>query len=172
MGLSDVYRFARVRHSLLMRKRLVLMALVAGSLYPLLSQGKAPILQSDLYILFLTQHAADALRRASGGAGADTAAVASRLHLSAAEVGILDHVASAFVGQDRRLADEARNYHRAALSSSGAPAPLVVHSFTQRREALAVAAVSDIQRQISPQAFQSLRSYLNTEFAKSITRMR
>lgn len=91
-----------------------------------------------------------------------------RLHVQLSELQSLDSDALAYVAQSKSIHKEALQYFQACQVAQRTLDPIVVHSFTLRREAAARTAFADIQSQIAPGSFTALQQYVNSEFPKSI----
>lgn len=153
-----------------MSKLIALIVLLAGCFSAVLGQTPtaSAIDQPTLYILFLTQHARDASRRAAGQGGASNADIASRFHVKPAEVPAIDAAAAQFVAQDTALTQEAWQTHLAAKSAGADLSLDAVHAFTARRAGLAIAAFTNLQSQLTPASYAGLQAYLQSLFSQSI----
>lgn len=123
-----------------------------------------------LFILFLSQHAQDASRRASGVHGPNSASRAAQLHIKPADLSLVDQKALAYVTEGRKIHEEALQYREACIRANKPLDPAVVHSFTTRREAQAAAAFSEIRSELSPASYAGLEQYLTSVFMKSLKR--
>ncbi len=123
--------------------------------------------QPTIYILFLTQHAAVA----ADGRASDLNRAAA-LHLTVADLRVVDSVAAEFMRRDEILRTEARKYHRGVSALNRRQDPQIVHSFTVRRNALAMSAFTELQARMPPSEFGALQRYLSEDFNKSISVLR
>ena len=121
------------------------------------------------YVLFLHLQASDAKAQTSPNyKGPSIENLAHRLRIEPHELSVLNEAAQEFVRQDKALADEGRQYLRKQNSLQRPIDEVVVHSFTLRREALAVTAFWKIQSRLSAVSFAGLQEFLESEFKDSI----
>ncbi len=171
-------QFPQKLYNNLMLGRIISASLLLGCLWNVYGQVSSvtatdPKLdRSTLYILFLNQHALDAKGRLSGAPGARIGNLAEHLRVRPGDLQALDGNALSYVAQDKVIHQEALAYFHACQAAHRSLDPVVVHSFTLRRTALAVAAFSDIQSRLSPESFGGLQEYLSSTFLKSLHVMR
>ena len=127
--------------------------------------------QSNLYVsmVFLTQHARDAARRATGGVPGPTAAQrAAQLGIKPGELQALDQNALRYVNEDRRVRAEALRYYGVCRAARRIPDRAAVHSFTLMRVEAASAAFGDLKGKLSPGSYAALRAHIESVFQASL----
>ncbi|HEX5430971.1 MAG TPA: hypothetical protein VFW83_03330 [Bryobacteraceae bacterium] len=131
------------------------------------ADGHHPIARPTLYTLFLTD------RAASLGSGDGTASDrAAALHVTVADIHLIDKTAADFAAKDRSLRSEALRYLRNMQKRHQPQDPRVVRSFTERRAALAVASFAVLRSELAPANYTALQRYLDSDFSKSISSVR
>lgn len=139
--------------------------LLLGVALNLWGQGTL-LTNASVSITFLHQQASAASH--PGASAANGIHRAARLGVPPSELPVVDSTATLFVSQEKALAQEARQYHAGIRASNQTPDILKVKSFTARREALATAAMANLQRTISAAGFAGLQRYLATDLRASM----
>ena len=122
-------------------------------------EPSTPIGTKGLYIIFLSSHCHQASMRDSPTAAAD---VAARLGIAAIELAVVDRACSTFLSQEQDLRSEAIQRHQAAIAGGKDLDIATVRSFTERREAIAVASIQQIRSQLGPKSYVALDYFITT----------
>ena len=116
-----------------------------------------PISTKGLYIVFLSSHCQQASMRDSPTAAAD---VAARLGITTIDLAVVDRACSTFLSQEQDLRSEAIQRHRAAIAGGKDLDIATVRSFTERREAIAIASIQQIRSQLGPRSYEALDHFI------------
>ena len=90
------------------------------------------------------------------------------LRVSELEIRFVNSAAAEFIAGDESLRAEAIGYHRQTTQRGVAPDRQIVHSFTERRAALAVAAMDRVRKQLPSEKYAALERFINQDFAMSV----
>ena len=123
----------------------------------LAQEPSAPIGTKGLYIVFLSSHCHQASMRDSPTAAAD---VAARLGITTIDLAVVDRACSTFLSQEQDLRSEAIQRHQTAIAAGKDLDIATVRSFTERREAIAVASIQQIRSQLGPKSYEALDHFI------------
>jgi hypothetical protein len=137
----------------------ILAANLLNSVGALAQEPSTPIGTKGLYIVFLSSHCHQASMRDSPAAAAD---VAARLGITSIELAVVDRACSTSLSQEQDLRSEAIRRHQAAIAGGKDLDIATVRSFTERREAIAVASIQQIRSQLGPKSYEALDHFITT----------
>jgi len=125
-----------------------------------------------IYMIFLGQHAQDAVRRSGPCSVDEGELVAARLRIRREEVAAVDRWALSYAATDRTIHQEALKYRDECRAAKRPMDPAVVASFTDRRIMQVAAVFADLKSQLLPQSYAALGVFIEQCFATGLHSMK